>query len=168
MVEDLKSLGKNEHGNIWAHWNFPEFIKHQRGLGWIILMAILSLGLIIWAFWTANILFAFIIIIIAIIVILQAKREPLEVKFQITEDGLGVGSKFYEWKRIENFWVIYKPPEIKKLYFKLNGILPPSLSISLEKQNPIKIREILLRYCLEDLEKDDESFSDFLGRSLKI
>jgi hypothetical protein len=167
-MADLKSLGKNEHGNIWAQWSFPEFVEHQRGLGWIIFMAILSLGLIIWAFWTANILFAFIIIIIAIIVILQARREPLEIKFQITNDGVQSGSNFYEWKRIEKFWIIYKPPEIKKLYFKLNSILPPSLSIPLEKENPIKIREILLNYALEDLEKDEESFSDFLGRSLKI
>lgn len=168
MNDQLKSLGKNEHGNIWAQWNFPEFVKHQRGLGWLIFMAILSLGLIVWSFWTANILFAFIIIIIAIIIILQTKREPLDLNFQITDDGLKVGSNFYEWKRIEKFWIIYKPPEVKKLYFKLNSILPPSLSIPLEKENPIQIREILLKYALEDLEKDEETFSDFLGRSLKI
>jgi len=161
-------LDSSEHGNIWAQWEFSEFINWQRGIGWWIFMSILAIGLIVWSFWTANILFAFIIIIIAIMVILQTKREPLKIKLQITDDGLVVGSSFYEWKRMEKFWIIYKPPEIKRLYFKLNGILPPSLSISLEKENPIEIREILLKYVLEDLEKDEESFSDFLGRSLKI
>ena len=42
------------------------------------------------------------------------------------------------------------------------------LSIPLEKQNPIKIRKILLKYIDEDLDKDEESFSEILGRRLKI
>lgn len=170
MTEELKlkSLGKNEYGNIWAEWDFPEFVKHKRGAIWWILGAILGLGLIVWAMIGGNFLFAMMIIIFAFIVIFTNKRESLIVRFQITEDGLRVGSSFYEWKKVKSFWIVYKPPEIKQLYFQLSGIFPPGLSIPLEKQNPIKIREILLKYCFEDLEKEEESFSDFLERSLKI
>lgn len=165
---ELKSLGKNEHGNIWAQWTFPEFTKYQRSTGWWIFSGLLALGLIIWSLRSGNFLFAMIIIVVALIVAFTSKREAPVVEFQITEDGLKVGSNFYEWKKIKKFWIIYKPPEVKRLYFQLTSVLPPSLSIPLEKQDPVKIRDILLRYCLEDLEKDEESFSDFLGRKLKI
>ncbi len=165
---ELKSLGKGEKGNIWAQWSFPEFVKHQRSIGWWIFSGFLALGLMVWSFISGNFLFAIMIIIVAFIVVFTSKRKSLIVDFQITEDGLKVGSSFYEWKRIKKFWIIYKPPSVKQLYFQLSSILPPSLSIPLEKQNPVKIRQILLNYLEEDLEKDEESFSDFLGRGLKI
>lgn len=168
MAEELKSLGKGEYGNIWASWSFPEVEKYKRGFGWWILMVLVGLGLIIWALFRDNFLFVVIIILTVLIITLHAKRRALEVNFQITEDGIKVGSSFYEWSRIKNFWIIYKPPEVKKLYFRLKGTLPPFLSIPLKKQNPVEIRRILLKYALEDLSKEEETFSDFLSRSLKI
>ena len=166
--EELKPIGRGEHGNIWASWSFPEVQKYKRGVGWWIFMSLVALGLIIWSFKTGNFLFAVIIIIVAVTIILWAKRETLEVEMKITERGIELGSSFYEWSRIENFWIVYKPPEVKRLYFKLKRILPPFLSIPLEKQNPVQIRRILMKYALEDLSKEEESFSDFLSRSLKI
>lgn len=167
--EKLKSLGRGEHGQIWAQWSFPEFPKYQRSFGWYFFMGLIGLLLIIWALKTRNFLFAIIIIIFAVITILSARRESLEVNFKITEQGIEVGSSFYEWSRVENFWLIYKPPEVKRLYFKLKRTFSPiALSIPLERENPVKIRKILLKYALEDLSKEDESLTDFLSRSLKI
>ncbi len=166
--EELKPLGRGEYGEIWASWSFPEVKKYERSSSWWIMMGLIGLALIIWCIKTANFLFAMIIIIVAFIIIFQAKKQPLEVETQITSTGLKVGSSFYEWSKIEKFWIIYKPPEVKRLYFKLKGVFPPFLSLPLEKQNPVKIRKILLNYALEDLSKEEESFSDFLERSLKI
>ena len=131
-------------------------------------MGLIGLGLIIWSLSQGNFLFAMIVIITVLIIILRAKREIPKVDFKITQDGIELGSSFYEWSRIKNFWIIYKPPEVKKLYFRLKATFPFSLSIPLEKQNPVKVRRILLKYALEDLSKEEESFADFLGRSLKI
>jgi hypothetical protein len=166
--EEIKPIGKGEHGNIWASWSFLEVPKYERSKSWWIFMSLLALILLIWAFKTRNFLFAFIIFLVAFIVIRWSKEEPLTVEFKITDLGLEVGSSFYEWSKIENFWIVYKPNETKRVYFKLKGILPPYLSIPLENQNPVLIRRILLKFALEDLSKEDETFSDFLSRTLKI
>ncbi|MCX7779158.1 MAG: hypothetical protein N2259_02880 [Patescibacteria group bacterium] len=165
--ETLKSLGKGEYGEIWAQWSFPEKPQYQRKTGWWIFMVLLSLGLIIWAFKEHNFLFIMLVVIVALIVIFETKRSSLQVECQITQDGLKLGSSFYEWSKIKKFWLIFKPPEVKRLYFQLKTF-PFQLSLPLEKQNPIKIRKILLKYVLEDLSKEDESLADFLSRSLKI
>ena len=166
--EELKPIGEGEHGKVWASWSFYEIPKYERSKGWWIFMSLVALGLLIWAFKTRNFLFAFIIIIVAFIIIRWSKEEPLTVEFKITDLGLEVGSSFYEWSKVENFWIIYKPKETKRVYFKLKGILPPYLSIPLENQNPVLIRRILLKFALEDLSKEEESFLDFLSRTLKI
>ena len=44
----------------------------------------------------------------------------------------------------------------------------PSITISLENQNPIEIRNILLQYLLEDIDKENESFSDGLSRLMRL
>ena len=166
--EELKPIGKGEHGNIWVSWKFSEIPKYERTTFWWIFMSLVGLFLIFWGFKTRNFLFVFIIILVALIIVLWSKGEPLEIEFKITDLGIEVGSSFYEWSKIENFWIIYKPKEVKKLYFKLKGILPPSLSIPLEKENPVLVRRILLKFALEDLTKEEESFSDFISRTFKI
>ena len=125
-------------------------------------------GLLIWSLFTLNILFAFIIILFGVILYLQTKRPPVDVKFNIFEDGIEIGAKFYKYKEINNFWLVYEPPQVKNLYLHFKTKIKPVLSIPLEKQNPIRIRKLLLKYVDEDLDKDEESFSEILGRRLKI
>ncbi|MCH7492666.1 hypothetical protein IID19_03715, partial [Patescibacteria group bacterium] len=62
----------------------------------------------------------------------------------------------------------YEPPEVKNLYFDFKTGIRPSISISLESQNPVNIRKKLLEYLEEDTEKENESFSDGLSRMLKL
>lgn len=166
--EDLKSLGKGEHGEIWAKWSFPEIPQYERKTGWWIFAGLIGLGLIIWAFKEENLLFVILLIIVGIIIIFNTKRKAIEVECQITQDGLLIGSSFYEWSKIKSFWIVYKPPEVERLYFSLKKTFPFQISIPLMDQNPIKIRKILLKYTLEDLSKEDENFFDFLSRTFKI
>lgn len=157
-----------KHGKILASWTFQEFIKYQRNIGWYIITSLVSIGLLIWAILTANFLFALIIILAAIIVILHRRREPSEIAFQITEDGIKIGSKFYEWEDLKNFWIIYEPPEVKSLYINSRNPLTPALSVPIGDKNPVEIRRILLDYIEEDLTKKDESATDQLEKWMKL
>jgi len=102
-----------------------------------------------------------------LIIFLHSTKKPDKVSLAITEDGLEVGNNFYLYKEIKKFWIIYEPPDVKNLYFDFKG-LRPTLIIPLENKNPVQIRKILLDYLDEDLEKEDESLSEYLGRKLKI
>jgi hypothetical protein len=168
-----KQLKKNEfshedYGKTLASWDFPEFVKYKRTISWYVVAAIFGLAIIIYAIWISNYLFAFIVIIIAFIILLYEIKEPVKINFSITEDGLELGDHFYPYKEIKNFWIIYEPPEVKKLYFEFKSGFRPKLSISLLDQNPLEVRKVLIGYLSEDLEKEEESTTDLIERKFKL
>ena len=160
------------HGQTLIKWRFPEFIKPKRTKIWYFWAILIGGGLFVHALITFNYLFALIIIMIALIILLHGKREPQEVNFKITEDGLAMESatsqRFYPYKEIRSFYIIYEPPEIKNLYFQFKSGLRPRLSIPLKNQNPLEVRKVLLKFLEEDLEKDIEPLSEQVGRMLKL
>jgi len=164
MQEEIQ---KDEHGKILMSWKFPEYIKHQRTLGWWIGAVILVTGLLFYSFWDSNFLFGVFIITVLIIVVANNFREPRDLDFKILEDGLEIGTRFYPWEDIKNFWIIYQPPEVKTLYFGFRH-LRPSIPVELQDSNPLKIRDILLKFLEEDLEQEKEFAGDELSRWLKI
>jgi len=158
----------NDNGEIFFSWEFPEYFKYERSKLWYLGMGILGGILLIYCLFAKNFLFALIVIMVGIIIFLYEAKEPLNVSFSITEDGLELGRNFYPWKDLKNFWIIYEPPKIKTLYFIFKNAWRPRLNIPLLDQNPLKIREKLLEYLDEDLEKEEEPISDSFGRFLKL
>ncbi len=124
--------------------------------------------LLVYSLITINFLFAVIVIISAIVIIMRAKYEPGKVNFTIYEDGLGVDGRFYDYDLIDSFYILYKPPEIKNLYFEFKSLVRPRLNIPLENQNPLKIREALIKYLAEDLEKEEEPTSEVFRKVFKL
>jgi hypothetical protein len=172
-MDNLKISSKNQstnqdHGKIFASWEFPEFIKYQRNTAWYVFTALIGLFLIIYAVYTYNFLFAFIIVMLGFILVIYMAKEPMTVRFIITEDGLELNHHFYSYKEVDTFWIIYEPPEVKNLYFDFKSTLKPSFSIPLLNQDPLEIRTVLLKYLREDLEKEEESTTDLLERKFKL
>jgi len=167
-ITNPNKISAEDHGQVFFHWQIPEYTKFIKGFFWYVFMGLCALGLLIYAFWTANFLFALIIGIIIFIVYLHDRHEPLMLDFKITEDGIQVGRDFYDYKKLKKFWIIYEPPEIKNLYFETYQILKRELSIPLDNINPVKVREVLLKYITEETEIDEESSIDRWSRLLKL
>jgi hypothetical protein len=148
-------------------WTFPEYERHHRAAGWFFWMGIAGLGLFLFAVLTANFLFASIIVFAALILALQHYRHPFTINFIISPDGISLQERLFPWKEIKSFWIIYEPPEVKNLYFEFKG-LRPRLRIPLHDQNPVAVRDALLPYLEEDLEKENEPLSDAVGRIFKL
>lgn len=155
-------------GKILQSWTFPEFSSPKRERSWYIWIIIISFSVLIWSIITANYLFALIIIIVAIIFIFQNRRPAQLIECRLKEDGIETGQNFYAYEDIKNFWIVYRPPEIKAIYVDFKSALKPTLTIPLESQNPLKIRETLKKYIEEDLEKDDEPSADSIARTFKL
>jgi len=162
--------GENLHyGNELASWNVPEYEYHERNRLWYIFAITISLLFMVFAFLTQNFLFAVIIIIAALVIILNDGQKPMNVKFIITDEGILVGRKFYDYDDIKDFSIVYKPRlGVRNIYFEFIGITQPRITIDLKDENPLQIREILLKYLSEDLERTDEPLSEILGRFFKI
>ncbi len=158
----------SDHGTLILNWRFPEYAQYQRSGSWYAAIIIFLLAFFCYAILTANFLFALFLILFGLVLVLRVRRSPLEVEFKILEDGISIGEKFYEWAEIKNFHLIYRPPQIKRLYFDLKNTFFSDFSVPLEKQNPLEIRAALKKYLPEDLSKDSESLTDSLGRLLKI
>jgi hypothetical protein len=164
MPEEIK---KENHGNNLMSWDVPEYVKYKRSTGWYIWLGIISLAVLVYSFFTSNFLLGVIVVIFVTIIIAHNLGDPGTVNFSIYEDGVILGSKHKPWTELKSFWIIYEPPEVKTLYFDLKG-LRPSLSVDLMDQNPVKVKEIIIKFLKEDLTQDKELIGDELSRLLKL
>ncbi|MEA3449965.1 MAG: hypothetical protein U9Q85_03250 [Patescibacteria group bacterium] len=169
MSNNNESTNSDNLGEIHAEWQIPEFDQHERNRTWYIIAVIIAILMMLYAFFTANFLFAIIIIITALIVILRDGRDSTSIRVKISEHGIILGRKFYEYDEIKDFSIIHKPQyEVKNLYLNFNNILQHRLTIPLREVNPLEIREILLQYLSEDLERTDPPLSESISKIFKI
>lgn len=168
MPENNEEEAPADHGNILAAWDIPEFDHHNRSRGWFIAAAIIGIAVLVYALVTRNFLFAIIVILAAIILYQQSTVAPKDIGFAITEGGLEVGPDFFAFKDIKNFWIHYEPPHGKTIFFTFKSSLRPGLSVPLRDENPVPVRQTLLRYVPEDQERENEPITHAIGRNLKI
>ena len=156
------------HGKQFLNWEFPEYNKYERGPLWRWVFGLILIGVLVYSILTLNLLFVIFIVLTCIVLFLHSKREALKINFGIFEDGIKIGENFYEWQDINNFRIVYEPPEVKRLYIDLKGTFLHDFSASLEDQDPVEVRKILKNYLEEDLTKPYETLADKLNRWLKI
>ena len=160
---------KINYGEKIVDWDIEEYERHERGIGWYFLAGLINIVFVAYAFWSNNFLFAVIVIMASFVIIVHDSGEPNEFNFAITYDGLVVGKTFYDFDEIKNFAIVYKPNQgLKKIYFEFKTPLKNRLSIPLYDQDPLIIRENLLKYLVEDLERKDEPLSEIFARTFKI
>ncbi|MEI7620574.1 MAG: hypothetical protein WCJ57_03320 [Candidatus Falkowbacteria bacterium] len=150
-------------------WEIPEYEKHEKNRNWYIIAGVIALALIAYAVFTRNYLFALIIVIIAFIIITRDGQDPIVVTFSIEPTGVGVGQRFYSYDTFKDFAVVYRPKDnIKGLYLNFKNTMRPHLSIPLKDANPVEVRNYLVRFLAEDLERNDAPLSEGLSKALKL
>ncbi|MFA5935449.1 MAG: hypothetical protein WC787_01150 [Patescibacteria group bacterium] len=149
-------------------WEAPDREARDRGPRWYLIMSAVALVFVVYAIATSNFLFAFLILLFAIILVLAGNQAPGKILVQIGKNGVVVDGKLYEYKDLASFAIVYHPPETKVLYIDSKKFYQPRLRLSLEAQNPIAIRTHLKEYLDEDLLLQEEHVSDILARLLKI
>lgn len=158
-----------DRGRILAQWEFKEYEQHDRSKWWYVTMFGIGAGLLIWAVADGNFLFALIILLFAFILFTHYRNEPLKLMFTLFERGIQVGDKFYLFRELQNFAIVYEPPEIKQLYLTMkSGVLRTELSVPLLDQDPVRLRELLIDYLEEDYAREEESGTDKARRVLKL
>ncbi|MDD4290618.1 MAG: hypothetical protein PHH83_05130 [Patescibacteria group bacterium] len=164
-MEDKNQI---ERGNNLLSWHFPEFETYERTTTWYIIFFITVGLLMTYAIASLSFLFAVIILMSTIIILLWHRKEPAELDINIVEAGIEIGNKFYMYKEIKSFFIIYEPPQVTTLFILLKNRAKPRISVPLNGQNPIKVRDLLLNFIEEDVDKNDEPASDYLIRALKL
>lgn len=155
-------------GDVLMEWTFPEFVRHERGRAWYIAYTVVTLGLIVFAVMSKNYTFVMLLVLLTLVLLIRLRREPLPVHFAIRDEGIEVGRDFHPWRELREFWIIYRPPQVKKIYFTYKSSFRPELDISLENENPIRIRQYLSERLLENPTREEEPSGDQISRALKI
>lgn len=150
-------------------WEFPEYETYERGPAWYVIMIGLGLIFFIYAIINGNFLFALILLLFALILFTYQRSTPMQIPFVIYETGVQIGDRFYLYREIESFSVVYEPPLVKTLYIVPRAsVLKRDVSIPLDDHDPIQVRSLLLDHVEEDLTREEESSNDALRRLLKI
>jgi len=165
----------------YLRWQVPEYRLPKRNRNWYIIAGIFVIICLFFCFFTirgwhliflglgSNFLFALIIILSIIIMIINGKRSPLMIDFELGPEGVKIGRRFYDYDDFKNFSVIYKPKQgVKNLYLEHKASLSQRLSIPLRSQDALTIRNFLVRYLDEDLERTDIPLSEQLTKLLKL
>lgn len=149
-------------------WEAPAWERHDRHPYWYLWMSAVTLVFAAIAIFTGNYLFAFIIFLIAIILILAGNEEPHTMLIQVGNNGIVVDGKLFLYSDLHEFALIYHPPETKILYLEPKAYTRGRLRVQLGNQDPVALRNHLRQYLHEDLDLRDEHISDIFGRLLKI
>ncbi|MFH1997146.1 MAG: hypothetical protein ABII94_00410 [Patescibacteria group bacterium] len=150
-------------------WEVLEYEKYERSKIWYVVASLVAALLLLYSILTSNFLFAIIIVASVIIIILHDGQEPTLIKIDLTDEGVIVGKKFYDYDEIKNFSIIYKPrQDVKNLYFEFQNSFKHRLSIPLNNIDPLRVRDTLLQYIEEDLERTNQPLSEGLAQLFKL
>lgn len=166
----------------YLSWQVPEYESKERDRRWYIIAITFLLVTLFFCFFeisnwkvlflgvNSNFIFALILILSSIITIINDGQEAALVEFKIGPEGINIGKKFYDYDELRHFSIIYKPNiEVKHLYIEFkNSFIHPRLSVHLDQQDPITVRNYLLRYLDEDLERLGPPVSEQLTKLLKL
>ena len=160
-----EALIKGQNQFVWETKLYPTY---ARGRNWYLAMTAGTVLLVSYAVLTSNFLFAFLILMCAIILILAGNEEAPTVLAQIGDLGVVWDGTLYLYRELGAFSLIYQPPYVSTLYIDTRRTTQPKLRISLEDQDPVAVREHLLQYLSENTDLQTEQTSDILGRLLRI
>jgi len=170
-----------ENNSQYIRWTVPEYHTHERGRWWYIIAGLIILLCLFYSFFTisqwhivwlgvkSNFLFALIIVVAAFIVLLNDGRTPDQVHVELGPEGVKIGHAFYDYDDLKNFSVLYKPKQsVKNLYFEHRNAIYPRLSVPLKDQDALTVRNFLLKYLDEDLDRVNPPLSEQLTKLLKL
>lgn len=148
-------------------WETPAYERYERGSRWYAIMALVAIMLVVYAVWTSNFLFAFLILLGAILLVLAGNEHPPAVLVQVGENGVVWDGDLLPFDDIQHFAIVYQPP-IKVLYVQPKSNVRPRMRIGLGDQDPVELRNHLKQYVFEDLDVQDEYPSDVFARLLRL
>ena len=160
--EPIEFLRKED---ILMQWKARDSIQYDRSPAWMVVVYIVAAAVLVYAIWTMNFLFAVLIVLSVVIIYIYTQRKPRMLDVAIMKKGVKVNELLYTYEDdLERFWILYNPPDLKVLNLKRQQSLFPHLVIQMEDQNPLKVRELLLKNLPEDVSQEESVIDKFSRR----
>lgn len=136
-------------------WKAPEYLAHQRGFGWYVLLAIGGVGVAALIYWITRDIFASAAIVIAAGIIgAFALRQPETIAYSLSPAGLTIGSKTHPYSSFKSFSHISEGAMPTVLLLPAKRFMAP-ITLHFDSKEEGKIIEILGRFLPRDEHKLD-------------
>lgn len=130
-------------GSLPIRWRAYEHDHTERGADWYWALGITAAATAITSILFGNVLFALLIIAAATALGLLARREPPVVDFELSDDGIQVGSILHPYENIISFWVDDVTDTTPTLLVDTIAFMAPNLVIPLADTDPNLVRTYL-------------------------
>lgn len=165
MVIMLRGAHKSSSPEV--EWEAAEHESQERGPGWYVTLAASAVFLIIISFYSGNPLFAFFILVAAIIIASFSRREPEVFKFKIDKNGIAIGEEiFHYYDTLNGFGVLEHDHKLDEIVIHKKRLLAPLVKIPIDSRTLPQARRILKKHLPE--KEYRESLIDIVSEKLKI
>lgn len=125
-------------------WDASEFIAHQKSTVWYVYLftiTIVAAGLIFLL--TKDKITTAVIVIAGLIFGFYATRKPHDVRYQLDDNGVTVGQKYYDYNAFKSFSIIHDNDSSSLAFVPLKRFMP-RLYVFYRHQDEKKIMDILV------------------------
>lgn len=163
----LEKQRKTAYDRAVVSWEAPEFLKHRKGLIWYGIFLLLFLVGAVLAFIYDGWTFALVLAIFPFAYFALDYKKPKKIKIILSDVGIKIGKKIYQYNRIQAFWIHYTPPVTKTLNIRVYGEYLSEIEIQLMDEDPAKIQAFLATK-IPAITGKQEGLISILGKLLKI
>lgn len=148
-------------------WRAPEYTRHEKSWLWFVIAALILAALVVYGLETDGWTFSVALIVFAGTYYLFYRHEPPMVEIKISKFGVKIGHHIFPYGNLKNFWIVYEPPLVKKLYLRMSSKFQPDVFVDLRDADPAAIRKVLKEH-LKEKDTPHEPFSDILVRLFRL
>lgn len=148
-------------------WTAPdkhhELISHAWRKGIITILVAMAFTALLWQ---GSILTAITFFALAVVTSMHFWQEARHERYEIHPHGIVVAGQFHHYHDLDSFWIHEHPEGFHELSLCTGQLINHYIKISLKGQDPLEVRDVLLRYLPE--ERHEEGLEDLLRRKLGL
>jgi len=148
-------------------WRAYEYDHHEKTLLWFVIAGVVALGFIVYGLLTDGWTFSLAILAFCVAYYAMHRHEPKIVDIKLNSKGVHIGRHFFSNVQFKNFWIVYDPPHVARLYLRFRSRVRQDLILSIADQDPAEIRRALKAH-INEWEAGEEPLVDIFIRLLRL
>ena len=147
-------------------WEAPSFYYNpqKKYLTLVVIALLAGAGALL--FYHQDTLMAIFLILSSLVIILYTNKQPGISKVIISQAGITIDDTTYYYKNLKSFWLDYDPHGSKELSLEAKKWYMPYVKISIENQNPVEIRSLMVSFVTE--KEHEKSLIDLISRKIGL
>ena len=145
-------------------WTTLDYEYREKSREWYIALTVVVVGIALGAFILSNYLFALLVLVAGFAIAVHAEKKPENITCEINDKGIRVNTRLYLFPELASFWVEVEHRE-PKLFIESKRMLLPHISLSINRDDGQKIRNVLLKKLPEEHHADSfgHAVLDYFG-----